>query len=102
MRNVPDYCKPKQVILSAKTIPSDLVHPAAALIGGLYVVSVYFRGDIDIHSIIHISEFRIVFRGPIFEFPLISGDVMSRDGHVECAVYEQRYMIWGGEGDAPV
>jgi hypothetical protein len=88
MKNVPDYCKPKPAILSAETITSDLVNPAAALISGVFVVSVHVCGDIYVHSIILTSEFRIVFRRAIFEFPLISGDVMSRYGHVECAVYE--------------
>lgn len=86
--NVPDYCEPKQAIRSAETITSDLVHPAAALIGRLHVVSVYVRGDIDVHLIVCTSEFRIIFRRTIFEFPLISRDVMSRDGDVERAVYE--------------
>jgi hypothetical protein len=86
--NAPDYCEPKPVILSAKTIASDPVHPAAALVGGLSVVFVYVRSDIDVHLINRIAEFRVVFRRAIFKFPLISGDVMSRNGHVERAVYE--------------
>jgi len=78
----------KPPISAAETIASDLVHPAAALIGSLYVVSVYVCGDINVHSIVRVSEFRIVLCGTIFEFPLISGDMMPRDGHVKCAVYE--------------
>lgn len=88
MKNIPNYCELEPTILSAETIASDLVHPATALIGSLRIVSEYVRGDIDVHSVIRAPEFWVVFRGSIFEFPLISGDVMSRDGHVECAVYE--------------
>jgi hypothetical protein len=87
VKNVPDYCESKPAILPADTIASNLVHPATALIGGVFIVSVHVC-DIYVHSIILASEFRIIFRGAIFEFPLISGDVMSRDGHVECAVYQ--------------
>jgi hypothetical protein len=86
-KSVPNYCELKPAILSAETIARDLVYPTAALIGVVFVVSLHIR-DIDVHSVIRASKLWIVFRGTVFKFPQIIGDVMSWDGHVECAVYE--------------
>jgi hypothetical protein len=75
-------------VLSAKTIASHFVHPAPALISRVCVVSLHVRNRIDVHAVVlHITEFRVIFRWAIFELPLIRGDVVPGDGYVERAMY---------------
>ena len=99
----PNYGELEPTVLSAKTIAGNLVHPAPALISGLYVVPLCVRRRIGVHVnvINQVTEFRVVFCGAIFELPLIRGDVVQRNGHVECTMHEQRYVIGRAKGYPP-
>ncbi len=88
--SLPDYCKVEPTVLSTKTITSDFVHPASALISrSVRIVPLHVRRCIKVHVIIYVAKFRIVFCWAILELPLIRRNVMSRNGHVECAMHEE-------------
>ena len=75
-------------MLSTKTIASNLVDPAPTPIRSLGVVLLRFRCRIDVHVVnLHVTKFRVVLCGAIFELPLIRGDVMPRNGRVENAMH---------------
>ena len=69
-------------MLSAQTIASNSVHPAPALISSLRV-----RCRINVHVVtLHVTKIRVIFRWTIFELPLVCGDVVPGNRHVECAM----------------
>jgi hypothetical protein len=102
LRSSPYYRKAETAVLPPKAIASDLVHPAPALIRSrLRIVPLHVCGRINVHVIVYIAKFRVIFCGPIFELPVIRRNVVPRNRHVERAMHEERYVIRGAEGHPP-
>ena len=68
----PNYCELEPPVLSAKTIASNFVHPASTLIRSLRVVPLRRHCRINVHVVsLHVTKFRVILCGAIFELPLI-------------------------------
>lgn len=88
LRGSPDYCELEPAVFSTKTITSDFVHPAPTLISSLHVVPLRFRCRVNVHVVsLHATNFRVILCWAIFELPLIRGDVVPGNGHVENAMH---------------
>lgn len=86
----PNDRKVEPSVLSPKAITGDSVYPASALISSsMCIVLLQVFRRIDVHAIIYIAKFRVVFRRAIFEFPLIRRNVVPRYRHVEGAMQEE-------------
>ena len=102
LRSSPNYCKAESAVLPPKAIPRDFVHPAPALIRSrLRIVSLHVRCRISVHVVVYVTKFRVVFCGAIFELPVVCRNMVPRNGHVERAMDEERYVIRRAEGHPP-
>ena len=102
LRSSPNYRKAEPAVLPPKAIPRDLVHPAPALIRSrLRIVPLHVRSGISVHVVIYIAKFRVVFCGAIFELPVVCRNMVPRNGYVERAMHEERYVIRRAEGHPP-
>ncbi len=75
-KNSPNYRKVEPSVLSPKTITSDFVYPASAL---MRIIPLRVCCRINVRIIIYVAKFGVVLCWAIFELPLVRRDVMSRN-----------------------